>query len=196
VRPEESAPVEISISILKDASEALKVAVEALEKVMTFLRRQATDGWEFLDRRRAQDVSDQLHDLTMKIAFLVAGKIVVGSDISSFANDPTVANWNAMQSKIVALASEMDSAVTGLRENGRAIAAQEFFPAFVESMVQKKAALENLTGATMPHSEEELEALKDFGKKYDGLLEAIQRANGEFRVYLGKLSDRLSNSRS
>lgn len=180
----------MEVKIFTDAATAFKTLVSALDMLAKSIREHGAAGIGFLERRRAKKIHDRLTLLLERTEYVVVGRRMRVLEKMRFAGrDPWEYEWRDFKRRIDETVKGLNEVKPELERSGFAIATQEFFPMFVESILRKQELLKQLDAVPEPKTKEEFEAVRNLFWQYRRATGSLRRANAALRTYLRKESE-------
>jgi|HubBroStandDraft_4_1064222.scaffolds.fasta_scaffold88625_1 hypothetical protein len=179
-----------SISVFKDAAEAIDKLVDAISKLGTMFTSAAKAGVAVFDFATARSLIGALRCFdTGAIALYQTQQLKLRPKLQEFIKSPTDTSWMIACSEIRTTRTLVDQVSKGLKKISPSLVTEEFYPILAGTLMAREVALDALIESPMPKTPEEIEAVKELLAKYDVLIAQLEKACESLSAYIKSLID-------
>jgi hypothetical protein len=180
--------MEISISILSDASKAVEGLVDAMAKIGRLFEAAALTGVEIVGFVHTHESIKHLIDLSSTLTFLTQHqRAEFLPTLQHYADNSTDENWAAVQTAIDDTLHRCKNLIDSIDENRRDIATKEFFATLLGALMERDHTLIRLRDGVRPQSSDALVAFRQHVVKYIKLLDQISTSTASLNAYIDSL---------
>jgi len=179
--------LDFSISLLKDASEALDKAVEAIGKLGSLFVTGAKNGVALFDYATARQVA-VLSSFSTQVAGLQQSQgIILRPTLQDYIDNPSSATWRRVIEEVKITRDYVSEIAETLKKASPAIATQPFFGALVGAFMARDRALGKVLKSPESRTADEVHAFKLFLASYDMLIAELVTTGETLRQYIEAL---------
>lgn len=179
---------DLSISGLKDASEAIDKLVDTIKKIGELFGLAAATGAQIVGFARTQATINHLTDLSATLTTLTASQSATFlPELHEYAASPSEQRCQAVQDGINHTLDLCKGLVHQIKGSSREIATKDFFETLLASLMERDRTLERMRDGPRPETPEALIVLREHTDKYAELLTRLQQANRSLTGYIESL---------
>ncbi len=175
--------VDITLSVFKDAAEAIDKLVDVLGKIDGMVKNAALEGREVMEWRSARRLEKILTKILVDTNEMRIRNMLILSHFESYALNPSQERWKMVQSEVEGMVTKVTDVLAILQTNHNLVTL-DFFDPLSQILNIRKTALTYLEEIKRPESESELKELKLFSDKYDLLKDELSHLRWVIRYYI------------
>jgi hypothetical protein len=176
--------VDITISVFKDAADAIDTVVGTLDKLIKLLTDAAHSGSDLIAWSTARSLKKKLSGVhSSSVVLWQSQTIVLKSRLEDFIANPAPEDWVALKGIFSGTLGEVRSISSELKADSKNLSTLPFFKDLLVTLGERELVLSKLLDEKVtPQTKEQLDALKAFLLRYVALIEQ-----------LGILTDRIAD---
>ena len=183
--------MDFSISILKDAAAVIDKLVGAISKLGTAILNGTKNTVELVEFMSAYHARRALGVFTTALPTMQQRQILyIRPAMEDFSRTPTEAKWRELMRGVRMTREHVDEALTNLNKSGSILATEPVFVELVSALMARAKILDDLSGMSVPKTEDELAATRTFFTSYNKLIEELAKTGAELRKYVAKLQEK------
>jgi hypothetical protein len=177
--------MELSISLLKDASSAVDALVGAFGKLGDMLVNATGTGLEIAGYRRTSAAIERLKKLSTQITILTETQCArFMPSLREYADSPTPEHWNTIRQGIDNTIEICSHLLDQVKSSSDDIATKDFFGELIRLILERDRTLVCLRDGPSPITLEALDALREHIEKYGNLLDQLRSTNRVLMAYI------------
>jgi hypothetical protein len=180
--------MDLNITMLKDAGEALDKIMDAVSKFAKMIGSAAGTASEIIEWNVARNTRKTLLNVSITGTYVSQTQTrILLPTLEEYIENPDPKNWNLIKESIESTLASVRKMSDELKGAAMAIATTEFFPVLVGAVAQRQLMLMRISKIPAPQTGEEIEAVKEFLRKYKLLVEQLVEANSALGKYIDGL---------
>ncbi|MFK4537274.1 hypothetical protein ABIF96_003065 [Bradyrhizobium ottawaense] len=177
--------VDVSISIFKDAAEALEKILDVACKLGTAIMQAGKNGVMLFDATTARTTHSKLNAFTADLQEMSEfQQHVLQPTFEKYRKDPTDQNWQRIVRDLDTTKYLLNGVSQLLRASTPALATQPFFKDLVAAFMVRERAFDDILALPIPSTPEETEAALAFLATYDRLIGQLEVTSDALRDYI------------
>jgi hypothetical protein len=181
--------MDLSLGVFKDAAEAIDKLADTVEKLRKMIAAAIGGGYELMKWSEARETRKKMSSVYSGALHIWQGQVValVGS-VEDFLEHPTdESGWKGVREAVASTLKGVSSLLEKLQLDRDRVITEEFFAELSLTLKLRERALTKLLEIPTPRSEQEIESVRSFLKKYLVLVDQLQNALKLLNEYIEKL---------
>jgi hypothetical protein len=170
--------------ILKDVVELLSHLGDALFNISVGLERTLRRGFvtfDYIAARRARRQLVRLHKFGTELG---ASQMVFPEVVLWYVEDPSTDLWADLQEDVRRILDALPDLEKEVARSGSALVLEPMYKDYIVGIAKRRSALSKLLGLAPPTAPEDLEQLREIGRRYSDLMLNLERIQVQLADYI------------